>query len=78
MTSKEFFGTYGGKLAAVAATVQAGLVAIATDPTAAILLSDYLPGPWRVLAIVVLGFSAWVLPKWTAKKDAADAPVASE
>lgn len=71
MTNTEFIQTAGGRLAAIAAAISTVLTAIATDPTAAVLLSDYLPGPWRFAAIVALGAAAWFLPKKAAKKDAA-------
>lgn len=69
MTNREFIRTYGGKLAAIAAPVMAVLAYVATDPTAAILLTEFLPGPLRLVAILAIAFVAYVLPLWTAKKD---------
>lgn len=69
VTNKDFLSTYGGKLAAIAAPVVGVLAYIATDPTAAILLADFLPGPLRLIAILAIAFVAYVLPLWTKKHD---------
>lgn len=69
MNNREFLRTCGGKLAAIAAPVMAVLAFIATDPTAAILLSDFLPGPLRLVAILAIAFVAYVLPLWSKKRD---------
>lgn len=76
MTNKEFLSTYGGKLAAAAAALSSVLTFIATDPTAAVLLTDFLPGPMRLIAILGIAGAAYVLPLWTAKKDGTDASAA--
>lgn len=77
MTNQEFLATTGGKLAAAATIFSTALTTIATDPTLAILMSDYLPGYWRLGAILSLAAAAWFLPRSAAKKDAAsDAPAA--
>lgn len=74
MTNKEFLATYGGKLAAAAAALSSALTYVATDPTAAVLLTDFLPGPLRLVVILAIAGAAYVLPMWTAKKDAGSAP----
>lgn len=69
MTYTDFFKTYGGKLAAAASAVGGILTYIATDPTAAILLSDFLPEPLRILAIIGIAVCAYILPLRAIKKD---------
>lgn len=72
MTNRDFLATYGGKLAAVAAAVSSVLTYIATDPTAAVLLTDFLPGPLRFVAIFGIALIAYVLPLWSKKRDDKD------
>ena len=70
MTQRDFLKTYGGKLAAITAPLMAALAYVATDPTAAILLAEFLPAPIRLVVILGIAFVAYVLPLFTAKKDA--------
>lgn len=74
MNHREFLSTYGGKLAAAAAPIMAVLGYVSTDPTAAILLSEFLPGPLRLVFVLGIAAIAYGLPLLTAKKDAKNVP----
>lgn len=76
MTNKDFLATYGGKLAAAAAALSSILTYVATDPTAAVLLTDFLPGPLRLIVILAIAGAAYLMPLWTAKKDGNVPPAA--
>ena len=67
MTNKEFLKTRKGKLAVIASAVSGAFVYISTDPSAALLLSQFLPYPWNFIAILSVAFVAYVLPFWADK-----------
>ena len=66
---RAFYSEASGKLAAAAGIVAAVLSFISTDPSAALLLAQILPGPLRWIAIVAVALIAYVLPAIVKKRD---------
>lgn len=71
---RDFLSETSGKLAAAASAVAGVLAFVSTDPSVALIASEFLPDILRFPLILLLIVVTYILPHWAKKRDNTNDP----